>query len=201
MLKRLFRFAFGNWKKPLLAEWKKNGLWSLLISIFSFLIIYYLIGVHEMRIEVMVALSVLGGTIITHVIRFLWLLIISPFEIIRNQDKVIASFEKISDRKSIIERLTELFSEGTGLRNRGEGLMHENSVETWWDEHLEWRNKTKTTMSLLNSNMANQWGTLGLFTPRRKFPNALNPLHGKRLQMFDAWLDRLQEDIQKLEEE
>lgn len=201
MLKRLFRYTFEKWKKPLFEEWTKNGLWSLITSIFSFMIIYYWIGINEMRIEVMAAISLLGGAIITQAIRYLWLLLISPFMIIKEQDNFIANLEKIADRKSIIGRLTELFSEGTNLRNRGEALMHKSRVESWWNEHLEWRNKTKSTMALLDPNMAKQWWTLGLYTPRRAFPHALDPLHGKRLQMFDAWLDRLQENIQQLEAE
>ena len=201
MLKRIFRYAFEKWKKPFFEEWKKNGLWTLATSIISFVIIYFWIGPNEMRIELMVALSVIGGTIVVQIIRYLWLLLCSPFMIIKEQDSIISSIEKIADRQSILSRLTELFSDGTNLRNRGEALMHENRIEPWWNEHLEWRNKTKITMSLLNPNMANQWWTLGLYTPRRAFPHALNPLHAKRLQMFDAWLDRLQENIRKLEEE
>jgi hypothetical protein len=201
MLTRLFRYTLEKWKKPFFEEWKENGLWSIATSIFSFVILYFLIGPDEMKIEIMVAISLVGGTIIAQIIRFLWLFLRSPFMIIGEQDSIISSFEKIADRQSILSRLTELFSDGTNLRNRGEALMHESRVEPWWNEHLEWRNKTKTTMSLLNPNMANQWWTLGLYNPRRLFPHALNPLHAKRLQMFDAWLDRLQENIRKLEEE
>lgn len=55
------------------------------------------------------------GTIITQIIRFLCLLLLSPFMVIREQDSIISSFEKIVDRQSILSRLTELFSEVTNL--------------------------------------------------------------------------------------
>jgi len=201
MFGRFFRYGFSKWKNPLIAEWKKNSVWSLITSVISFAIIYFLIDVNEMKIEVMGAISLLGGTVITFLFRLLYELLNAPFSIIQEQDIIIASLGKIADRKTVISRLTELWSEGTNLRNRGEALMHQSRLEPWWNEHLDWRNKTKTTMALIDPNKANQWWTLGLYTPKRAFPHALNGLHEKRIQMFDAWLDRLQIEIQKLEKE
>ena len=56
-------------------------------------------------------------------------------------------------------------------------------------------------MAMLDSSKASQWGTLGLYTKRRGFPNAINARHRKYLEMFDAWLDRLQAAIIKFESE
>ena len=199
MFKRIFIDALEKWKGPLREEWKKNGLWSLLASIISFPIINYLIGGEEARIEVIIFISLIAGIIISQTFRFLWLLVSSPFMIIREQDNKIANLKSVSDRKSIIGKLVELREEGTKLRNSGQTILHQSGIEPWWGKHLEWREKTKATIALLDPNKANQWGILNTYIPKRGFPNAINNLHRKYLQMFDAWLDRLQEVIDKLD--
>jgi hypothetical protein len=160
------------------------------------------IGLHEMSVEVKVALSLLAGAVISQALRYLWLLLTSPFAILREQDQIISSLEKVTDRRKIIAQLSTQWIEGTTLRNKGESLMHESRVEPWWNEHLEWRNQTKITIALLDANKAKQWGTLGMFTPKRAIPQAFTPLHEKRIQMFDIWLERLStliQDFQKQE--
>lgn len=196
---RFLRYAASEWIKPLLEEWKKYSLWTVIQSIPTYIFMYFLIGGDAMGTEARILLSVLLGWIITQVVRYLWLALNAPFRIIKEQDSIISSFEKVTDREVVIARLTDLWTEGTALRNKGEGLMHESRVEPWWNEHLEWRNKTKTTMALLDKNMARQWWTLGTYIAKRAFPHALSPIHAKRLQMFDAWLERLNEKIQELQ--
>lgn len=198
MFRRIFCFAFEKWKTPIFDNLKKKGVWSLLASIISFFIISKLIGADEAKTEIIVFVSVVIGIIIIEIIRFIWHLYNAPFEIIKEQDGLIASLKFISDRKSIIGNLVELRKEGTELRNRGETLFHQSEIEPWWNLHLKWREKTKATMALLDPNKANQWETLNLYTPRRDFPKALNGQHRKYLQMFDVWLDRLQVEIDAL---
>jgi len=198
---KFFLYAAIHWYKPLLAKWKQEGIWSLLASIPSYIIMGYWIGVTEMSIEIRVALSLVIGTAIIQVFRFLWLLIIAPFNILREQENIISSLEKVADRKSILAQLTKLWSDGTALRNKGEALMHESRVDPWWNEHLSWRNEVKTTIALLDPNKASKWWTLGMYTARRRIPQAFSTIHEKRIQMFDAWLERLDLLIQDFQNE
>ena len=188
---RFFRYANIRWYKPLLEKWKQEGLWSLATSILSYIIIGYWIGVGEMRLEIRAAISLAGGAIITQIIRYLWCLLNAPFDILKEQDNIILGLKKTDDREKIIEQLSHLFVEGTELRNKGQSVVHESIAESWWNSHLEWREKTKSKIALLDQSKATQWNTLGLYTPKRRIPQAINPLHEKRVQMFDEWLTRL----------
>jgi hypothetical protein len=198
---RFFRHAALHWKKPILEKLRQEGVWSLIASIPSYFIMAHWVGINAMIIELRVALSLIGGIAITQIFRFLGLLLIAPFTILKEQDGIISSLEKITDRKSIIGQLSSLWVEGTALRNKGESLMHESRVETWWNDHTEWRNRTKSTIALLDPSKASQWWTLGTYTPRRNIPQAFSPLHEKRIQMFDAWLERLSLLIQEFQKE
>ena len=151
-----------------------------------------------MRSEIRVALSLMAGIVVVQVARFLWLLLDAPFTILKEQDGLIASMKSGADRASVIAQLSRLWTDGTALRNRGEALMHESGVTTWWNEHLSWRNETQSAIALLDANKASQWLTLGMYTPRRTIPQAFSPMHEKRIQMFDAWLERLEALIREL---
>lgn len=198
---RFFRHANTEWLKPFREAWIRQTILSLLAAVPSYFIMAAWLGVSETSIEVKAALSLAAGAAVVQVVRYLWLLLIAPFDILKEQDRIISSLEKITDRKSIIGQLQSLWTEGVALRNKGESLMHESRVEPWWNEHLEWRNRTKTTLALLDANKAQGWWTLGLYTPRRVIPQAFTPLHQKRIQMFDGWLDRLHELIQEFQAE
>ncbi len=76
--------------------------------------------------------------------------------------------------------------------------MHQDSIESWWEDHLEWRYKSIYTIGLLDKNIATKWAVLDTFTPKRPFPAAISPDHRKKLQMFDAWLERLVDVIEEL---
>jgi hypothetical protein len=166
---RFFRYTNNRWYKPLLEKWKQEGLLSLATSILSFIIIGYWIGVDEMSLEIRAAISLVGGTVITQIVRYLWFLLNAPFDILKEQDNIILELKKTYDKKKIIEQLSHLFVEGTELQNKGQSVVHESIAETWWNSHLEWREKTKSEIALFDQSKATQWNTLGLYTPKRKF--------------------------------
>jgi hypothetical protein len=91
-----------------------------------------------------------------------------------------------------------LRSEGVKIRNRGQALVHGDSIQSWWQDHLDWRESTAKMIGLLDKNLAETWKVLGTFTPKRAFPNVLSPEHRHKLLMFDAWLERLDEVIAEL---
>lgn len=101
----------------------------------------------------------------------------------------------ITDRKILIGKLHGRREIGIPLRNAGKTKLHQNTVDAWWQEFLKWKEETKNTIGLLDSNRARKWAKLGTFTPKRGFPQAISRRHEKRLQMFDAWLDRLDLEI------
>lgn len=101
-------------------------------------------------------------------------------------------------REETIGLIIELRSKGVIIRNQGQALVHENSLESWWQNHLDWREATSNTIGILDKNLADRWKVLGTFIPRRDFPKALSPEHRHKLLMFDAWLERLDEVIAEL---
>ena len=187
-----FRYAGINWYKPISHKWKEESIWSFVVAIPSYLVMYFWIGIDEIRIEFLVALSIISGTVITQIFRFLYLLLDAPFSILKEQDILISSLENVADKKSVIARLSQLWTDGTNLRNKGEALMHESRIAPWWEEHLAWRNETKSIISLIDPTKASQWWTLGMYSPRRRIQYALSPFHEKKIQMFDAWLEKLE---------
>jgi hypothetical protein len=196
-----FRYAWNKWKVSLLSKWKEEGVWSIVASILSFIAIGYLVGDEEMNLEARIAIAGLIGLIGTQIIRFLWIALTAPFSIIAEQEGIISSYEKATNVQLVIKRLNELWTSGTVLRNSGEALMHPSRVEPWWLEFVEWKNTTRDTIALIDSNIADAWSTLGTYQPKRNFPQAFDPAHHKRLQNFDAWLERLREIINRFQDE
>lgn len=127
-------------------------------------------------------------------------LIRAPFLIIIEQNASIASFKRYQDREKSIIRLRELRCTGVELRNRGIGLLHIDSVDEWWQEHLTWRGETAKIIESLDKEQAERWKTLDRYTPRNAYTNALTPEHRHCLQMFDEWLQRLDLVTEKLKE-
>jgi hypothetical protein len=127
-------------------------------------------------------------------------LIRAPFLIIKEQSASIATLTKNQDREKVIIRLRELRRIGVELRNRGQSLLHENSINNWWQEHLSWREETANVIELLDKEQAERWKTLDKYIPQNPYPKALTPQHRHRLQMFDEWLQRLDSVTNKLKE-
>jgi len=188
---RFFRYAFYHWKKPIIEDWKKVGLWSLLASALSFVILLFWVGEHEMTIEVKVFIALIGGTAIAQIIRYLWIAINSPFTIIKEQDGIIYAYEKTQDRESMLLRLRELRKIGVELRNKGKTLLHQRSIDSWWIEFADWKKETSDTISLLDKERAEKWKTLDNYTPKLILQKPLTPDHGAKYAMFSEWIDRL----------
>ncbi len=192
---RFFKYSWKSWKKTLKGNWKNEGVWAFVAFIFTYILEASFLGIKEMLTDIRLAGIAILGAIFTYVIRFLWIALNSPFSILKGQDGIISGFEKVTNRDTIIAGLRTLWTDGTGLRNAGEGLMHESRIDQWWGEFRQWKDKTRDAMSILDPNLASKWWTLNLFQTVRAFPNALNSDHAKKLQMFDAWLIKLDECI------
>ena len=135
-------------------------------------------------------------TIITYLgIAILYSLFIRPFKENSKKESIILILRDDKKIENIIKNLNNQRVTGVELRNEGEIILHESQIDPWWDNHLDWRRKTKELISLLDINKAIQWNTLDMYRPRRSFPNAISSNHRKKLQMFDEWLDRLDKFI------
>jgi hypothetical protein len=124
----------------------------------------------------------------------------APFLIIKDQNASIAILKGNQDREKVLVHLREMRHAGVELRNRGMSLLHEKSVNEWWQGHLTWREETANIIGMLDKEQAIRWRTLDKFVPRNAYPTALTPEHRHRLQMFDEWLQRLDVVTEKLKE-
>jgi hypothetical protein len=192
---RFFCYAFRRYIKSLKEAWMGNILWSVIPVIASYVVMSYWIEAKEINTEFKMFLSLVAGTAFVQIIKFLLLLLFAPVMILQEQDKIIENCEKTTNRENVILRLSELRQIGVALRNEGERLLHPDSINPWWKRFLEWQRDVKSTMAILDPVQANQWGTLGTYTPKRRFSNALSNQHAHYLEMFDAWLHRLQDRI------
>jgi hypothetical protein len=179
-----------------------RGLFSFFVVIVTAFAINVIVGfdlAFEYAVEIFINTVITGGMFV--LVLYVVNLIRSPFIIIAEQDKIISTLSDIKSRKQILSQLTQLRKSGVALRNRGYGgLVHEKSIAAWWNEHLAWREATANTIELLNENIANKWRVLGTYTIRRPYPKALNQDHRHKLQMFDAWLERLDDVIENFME-
>lgn len=195
---RYLREGFLHWWGTIKEKWKQKGLLAIPQSIISYLLIYYFLGRNELRIEMIISFSILVGTIGAEFIKLLYYILVSPFRIIKKQDKTITSYQNI--KKQIIEDLVKLRTEGVKIRNKGETLMHKGSVDPWWQEFLIWKDEVKTTISKIDRSDAESWYILDKYTPTLSRKNILSPIHKKRLDMFDTWLRRLKILIDKYQD-
>ena len=124
-------------------------------------------------------------------IAIFYALFIRPYKVFSKQEHTISLLNGKVNVESIIGTLVRLREEGTVLRNKGNNILHESQINTWWDDHLDWRRTTMVNIELLDNNKAIQWNTLDTFTPKRDFPKAFNPDVRHKLRMFEEWLDRL----------
>ena len=194
---RYLKEGFTQWLDHLKTKWKIEIVWVVIGTIVSFMIIYWWLGVEETRIEAKITISVLCGTIGAEILRLICAIIRTPFRIIEEQYKTIANYKNIFSKEKIIKALVDYRTEGVKLRNRGISLMHVSSVDPWWEEFLVWQRKVKYSISILDKIRAEQWFILGSYTPTLSRPN-LSPIHKKRLDMFDTWLNRLEKLIENL---
>jgi len=188
---RVLKEGFFHWWNELKNNGFKRGFWAIPQSAIAYPVIHWWLGAEEMRNEMVIAVAVLCGTIGAELLKLGWSIVCSPLRIIKEQDRIITGYEKVSSKKAIIHQLTQQFISGTVLRNKGQGLIHESRIDPWWEEFIEWKRETKAIISILDENVADRWWTLGTYTNKRLFPKALTQEQRKKLQMFDAWLERL----------
>lgn len=180
-----------SWKKSIrigaIQAWEWVGVRGVIIDIvIAFLVSYIFSATVSDRLQ----LGVIAG--VTLLVALLFYILVSLFFIIFKVPQ--AAYETVE----IINRIIELRSKGVKIRNRGQALVYQDSVQSWWQDHLDWRDKTAKVIGLLDKNLADSWKVLGTFTPKRDFPNALSPEHRHKMLMFDAWLERLDEVIAEL---
>lgn len=176
-----------NFRQGAIQAWDWMGVRGIIFEIGIALVVGYIFST---TVSDRLQLGVIAG--VTLLVAFSIYIFISLFFIIFKVSQA------ASDREEIINRTIVLRSEGVKIRNRGQTLVHEDSIQSWWHDHLKWREKTAKTISLLDKNLADNWKVLGTFTPKRDFPNALSPEHRHKLRMFDAWLERLDEVVAEL---
>jgi hypothetical protein len=191
------KYAFNQWVadfcKNILESfpivWKFLGVWGKVISIIlSTIVAYFVEQVFSPTIFIRTFLYML---IAYAVIAVFYAIVIHPYKIIKEQKYTISFLRDKVNRENIILSLSAQRAMGVALRNRGEILLSESSIQGWWNEHLNWHNNTKQLIAILDESKSLQWNTLDKFQPKRGFPNAINQDHRHKLQMFDEWLDRL----------
>ena len=176
-----------NIRKGAIQAWEWVGIRGVIIDI----VIAFIVSIiFSTTVSDRLHLGVIAG--VTLLVALLFYILVSLFFIILKVPQ--AAYEEVK----IINRIIELRSEGVKIRNRGQALVYQNSVQSWWQDHLDWRDKAVKAIGLLDKNLADSWKVLGTFTPKRDFPNALSPEHKHKLLMFDAWLVRLDEVIAEL---
>lgn len=190
-----------NFKQGRVSAWEWMGINGLIFGILVALIAGIIVSrTTSERLQLLVFFSVsILVTLIIYVPIVLYFAIFTiPSNKYKEQTNETRKHQSFTENKAIINTLVDLRKKGVKLRNQGETLMHHDRVEPWWKEHLEWREKTENTIGLLDKNIAAKWAVLDTFTPKRPFSKAISPDHRKKLQMFDAWLERLDEVITEL---
>ena len=198
-MKRYFKKAYEESKKYFALDIK--GLMGFAMLVVTNIAIYQILGIKmakEYFLEFIVSTVITGGLFLA--ITFFVNLIRAPYLIVKEQDTIIENLKKIKSRENIYSQLLRLRKQGVVLRNQGNNLIHESSIEPWWQEHLVWRKTTANVLGLLDKNVADRWKVLDTFTPKRSFPGAITPDHRHKLQMFDAWLERLDKIIENEKE-
>lgn len=195
---RFFREGFLHWWGRIKEKWKQKGFLAIPQTLISYILIYYLLGSDELRVEIIISFSLFVGTIGAEFIKLLFSILLSPFRIIKEQDHIIKRYENV--KKQIVEDLAILRTSGVKLRNKGQTLMHEGGLEPWWQEFLLWQDEVKNTISKINRSDAESWYVLDEYTPTISRGNVLSLKHKKYLDMFDAWLRRLKNLIDKYQD-
>lgn len=190
-----------NFKQGGVSAWEWMGINGLIFGILVALIAGIIVSrtiSERLQLLVFFGVSILVTLIIYVPIVLFFAIFTVPSNKYKEQTIESTKLQSLTDNIAIINTLVALRKKGVELRNQGEILMHQDRVEPWWKEHLEWRKKVENTIGLLDNNIAAKWAVLDTFTPKRPFPKAISPDHRKKLQMFDAWLERLLDVIEEL---
>lgn len=201
MVKQAREYWKANFKQGYVSAWEWMGIRGILLGIIISLIVAFLSITTNGDI-----MQAIINAVITLLVVFFGYVILGliftcfdvPYQTIKKQYEMIADLQSFADRKEIINRIIKLRKKGVEIRNMGDKLMSPESITTWWQNHLDWREDTIRAIAMLDQNRANQWATLDTFNPSRGFPQALNNDHKHKLQMFDEWLTRLIDVIKEL---
>lgn len=185
----------GRWWGPLRSNLRKTGFQSAVGSILSLVLLWRLGGEEALSSEILVLVSILGGAVGANALMLIWSIVSEPFRIIQEQDETISGLQAIADQGDILSKLHDQRDIGIPLSNIGQSKVHIRSEADWWQEFEQWKADTVNAISLLDRNRARKWAKLGRFTPKRRYPGALNLSHEQHLQMADEWIIRLDAEI------
>ena len=173
------------------------GILGRILTIFISAVVSYLNNPTLPYIQI--AFNTFGVTLVVFIAFVLFDAIFSvPYERIKEQNDNIVVLKGVQNKKEAIKFLEKQRKEGVNLRNQGMNILHNSRIDSWWEDHTNWRKKTKDGIAILDKSMDMNWYTLNTFEPKREFANAINIKHRKYLQMFDEWLDRLDRVILSL---
>lgn len=203
MEKTRWEYWKANFKQGAVSAWDWIGFKGVVLDI----VIGFIAGLFynattsgKLNVGIIAGVTLLVAFSIYMLCFLFFAIFIIPYEKHIEQSHEITKLQSIKDREEIIGELVRQRYYGVQLRNGGETLMQQKYIDPWWEAHEKWRNKTVKVIASVDENLANKWKVLGTFTPKRGFSDALSPNHRKKLQMFDAWLERLDEVIEELKD-
>jgi hypothetical protein len=96
--------------------------------------------------------------------------------------------------RRVLLELSELREEGVYLWHEGKRCMTEDSVDKWWERHLDWRERSAQVVEGVDPSLAGSIRTLGT-EKGIVYSDGISQDHNHKVQMQSAWNNRLERTI------
>lgn len=104
--------------------------------------------------------------------------------------------KRYETRPELVE-LSDLREEGVSLWHEGKRCMTQDSIDKWWNRHLEWRERCAQVVESVDPSLVGNIRTLGT-EQGVVYQGGISQEHNNKIRLQSAWNVRLEKTIAEI---